>query len=278
MIAIRSLRIATFFFMLSGFAGNSYLAAQMPPPPKESPIPMQTAADLEHGKRLFEAHCAKCHGIDGSGGDGPSLRRALRRGGDDIALYMIIRGGIPGTGMPFFWQLTDDEVWLVAGYVRSLGRNSETVTGNPEKGKALYNANACSTCHIVNGVGGTLGPDLSDIGGTRGPSYLQDAIVNPGEHLPEQLGIMERGRFKEYLMVHAVTKDGRDISGMRITEDSFSIQLRDATGQIYSLRKLDLQKLEKLPGKSFMPSFKASFSPAELDDLVAYLASLKGAQ
>ncbi len=277
MTATRRLCLAALIVALGGFARNA--AAQFPPPPKESPIPKQTPADLEHGKKLFEAQCSKCHGLDGSGGDGPSLRRALRRGGDDIALFMIIRGGIPGTGMPFFWQLTDDDVWLVAGYVRSLGRAAqETVGGNPEKGKAVYAANICSTCHIINGQGGNLGPELSDIGGTRGASYLRDAVSNPGAHLPEQLGVMERGRFKEYLIVHVVTKDGGEVSGMRITEDSFSIQLKDATGRLHSFRKLDLQKLEKQPGKSFMPSYKDSLSAGELADLVAYLASLKGAQ
>jgi cytochrome c oxidase cbb3-type subunit III len=274
-----ALRLAL-LLLLSGFAGR-FVAAQMPPPPpRESPIPKQTPADLEHGKHLFEAHCAKCHGIDGSGGDGPTLRRHLSRGGDDIALYMIIRGGIPGTGMPFFWQLTDDEVWLVAGYVRSLGKMGAqgAVTGNAQKGLAVYNSSGCAGCHIVKGEGGTLGPELSSIGDTRGPDYLREALVNPGAHLPEQLGIMERGRFKEYLLVRVVTKDGHQVEGMRITEDSFSIQLRDVSGQLHSFRKLDLQSIEKEPGKSFMPSFKNTLSATQLDDLIAYLASLKGGQ
>ena len=59
-------------------------------------------------------------------------------------------------------------------------------------------------------------------------------------------------------------------------EDSFTIELKDATGRFHSFRKLDLEKLEKLPGKSVMPSFKDTLSSTQLDDLVAYLASLKG--
>jgi mono/diheme cytochrome c family protein len=50
------------------------------------------------------------------------------------------------------------------------------------------------------------------------------------------------------------------------------------SGQLHSFRKLDLQSIEKEPGKSFMPSFKNTLSATQLDDLIAYLASLKGGQ
>jgi cytochrome c oxidase cbb3-type subunit III len=61
-------------------------------------------------------------------------------------------------------------------------------------------------------------------------------------------------------------------------EDSFTIVLKDASGKFHGFRKPDLLSLEKEPGKSFMPSFKGTLSDAQLDDLVAYLMSLKSAQ
>src|SRR5579862_6920489 len=79
--------------------------------------------DPARGKKLFEAHCALCHGETGLGGRGPNLARAtLPRAHDDEQLASVISHGIPGTEMPGFWQLTDREVSVVAGYVRSLGR------------------------------------------------------------------------------------------------------------------------------------------------------------
>jgi hypothetical protein len=74
-----------------------------------------------------------------------------------------------------------------------------------------------------------------------------------------------------------VAKDGKSYDGTRVYEDTFSIELKDAAGNFHSFKKLELAKLEKLPGKSVMPSFKDTLSAAQLDDLVAYLAGLKGA-
>ena len=88
---------------------------------------------------------------------------------------------------------------------------------------------------------------------------------------------MERGRFTQFLFVHVVTKDGHSVEGTRVYEDSFTIELKDATGKFHSFKKLELAELEKVPGKSVMPSFKDTLSATQLDDLVAYLASLKGA-
>jgi mono/diheme cytochrome c family protein len=65
---------------------------------------------------------------------------------------------------------------------------------------------------------------------------------------------------------------------VRVGEDSFTIVLKDAGGKFHGLWKPDLRSLEKEPGRSFMPSFKDTLSAAQLDDLVAYLMSLKNAQ
>jgi cytochrome c oxidase cbb3-type subunit 3 len=79
--------------------------------------------DLARGKRLFEGQCARCHGMQGGGGTGANLRRPkLRHAPDDESLFNLIRSGITGTGMPFTFAMTDNEVRDVIAYVRSLGR------------------------------------------------------------------------------------------------------------------------------------------------------------
>ena len=102
-------------------------------------------------------------------------------------------------------------------------------------------------------------------------------LLNPGANPPSDPTLPERASFKGYLVTIVVTKDGRKITGMRVNEDTFTLQLRDVAGHYYSFDKSDLQKIEKEPGKSVMPSY-SNLSATELDDLVAYLASLKGAQ
>jgi hypothetical protein len=79
-----------------------------------------------------------------------------------------------------------------------------------------------------------------------------------------------------FLYVSAVTESGAAIRGIRVNEDSFNIQIKDARGQFHSFAKSDLKELKPLPNETPMPSYEGSLSPAELDDLVAYLASLKG--
>jgi mono/diheme cytochrome c family protein len=81
-----------------------------------------------------------------------------------------------------------------------------------------------------------------------------------------------------YLLVTVVPKDGPSLTGMRVDEDSFSIQVRDNSGQSHSFWKSDLSKIDKQRGKSPMPSYKGQLSDSELTDVVAYLASLKEKQ
>jgi hypothetical protein len=78
--------------------------------------------------------------------------------------------------------------------------------------------------------------------------------------------------------VHVVTKDGRAVDGTRVAEDSFHIVLADAQGKFHSFRKDQLREIKKEPGKSTMPSFNGKLSNRQVDDLVAYLVSLQGAQ
>jgi cytochrome c oxidase cbb3-type subunit III len=227
-----------------------------------------TPADIAVGKKLYEGHCALCHGQTGAGGRGPSLAQPrLRRAPDNQRLAEVIRNGIPGSEMPGAWQLHDHEVWKVAGYVRSLGAVPiENIRGDPARGRALYESKGgCASCHIVRGVGGTLGPELTEIGSRRNAAYLREALVDPGATIPDG-----------YLVVMVTTPGGSALRGMRVNEDTFTIQLRDSANRIYSFRKSELGSMEKQFHLSLMPSYLNSFSPAELDDVVAYLTSLRG--
>lgn len=231
-------------------------------------IPTLTTNDLARGNKLFVAHCALCHGIGGTGDRGPSLAHAeLRRAANNQALFKVIQEGIEGTEMPGAWQLTDREVWQVAGYVRSLGRTAVVkLPGDPTKGKLYYEAKGgCAACHIVSGRGGNLGPDLTDIGAQRSAAYLREALIDPAASVPES-----------FLMVSIVTREGRRVRGIRLNEDSFTIQLRDTSNTFHSFRKLDLTELKKEFGATMMPGYRDVLAASEIDDLVAYLAGLRG--
>jgi cytochrome c oxidase cbb3-type subunit 3 len=245
-----------------------------------APAGAQDNADVDGGRRLFQGMCVECHGAGGTGGDAPSLNRPrLNHAADDAALANVIANGIPNTAMPRIRRFTETELRQLVAYVRSVGKvTQERIPGDANKGAALYKSLACSSCHIVAGEGGNLGPDLTDIGVMRGAAYLREALVDPGSSLPKgTLSVLSRG-YNEYLPVRIVTRQGSEVRGIRLNEDAFTIQVRDAAGRFYSLRKSDLELLEKQTEKSLMPSFAMRLTAPELTDLVAYLASLRGAE
>jgi len=219
------------------------------------------------GKTLFDAQCAWCHGAGGDGGTGPNLHGRLRHATGYTSIVDIITNGIPGTEMPSFRSpLTAKHIGQIASYVQSLGRTRSAVAaGNAEHGAAVYQANGCASCHTIAGAGGISGPELTGIGATRGGPYLREAIVRPAAAHPPG-----------YLVVRAVGNDGKDVRGIRVNEDVFYIQLRDAAGAIHVLQKSELSKLERQLDASLMPSYDARITGKDLDDLIAYLTSLRG--
>lgn len=227
-----------------------------------------TPQDIAAGKRVYDSQCALCHGIGGAGGRGPAFKvPKLRRASDSEALIELVVNGVDGTGMPAFWFLGERPVFQVAAYVRSLGARVDAapVAGNSEHGRELFRANGCSGCHVVDGQGSAFGPELSDIGGRRNAAFLRESIMDPGASVPEG-----------FAMVRATLRGGRTVTGIRVNEDSFTIQLRDAAGKFYSFRKQDLSDLQKDFSKSPMPAYRGKLSDREVDDLVAWLASLRG--
>jgi cytochrome c oxidase cbb3-type subunit III len=236
--------------------------------------------DVEEGKRLFVQNCSVCHGVNGGGEEGPDLHGVAAQFGAP-ELQGIIRRGIPGTAMPGSATMSERQVANVAAFVIKLGSAtaSEKAPGDPVNGEAIYKSSRCPACHMIAGQGGSIGPELTRVGAMRGAANLKARLQDPGANLPKMQDNPFGSSWTQYLMFRAVEKDGRVVEGMRVgEEDSFTIALKDASGKLYALRKPDLRSLEKEPGKSIMPSFKDTLSSAQMDDLVAYLMTLKSPQ
>jgi len=223
--------------------------------------------DRAAGQRIFDAQCAWCHGNGGDGGTGPNLHGRLRHATTLASIVDIIANGIPGSDMPSFRSgLTERSTRQTATYVLSLSRSAgRPGPGNAERGAAVYQSSGCSSCHVVDGRGGILGPELTTIGGRRGAIYLREAIVKPAASHPPG-----------FLVVHAVTTGGTEVRGIRINEDVFWIHLRDASGNVHTLQKSELARVDREPEATLMPSYESRLSAAQLDDLVAYMATLRG--
>ena len=236
--------------------------------------------DVKAGGVMFAGLCVTCHGFNGTGGMGPPLTRPkLLNAPDDAALRAVISDGIPERGMPRVRRTTPDELRQLVAYVRSLGAvTSAPIKGNPAKGAQIYGSSGCANCHMIRGQGGVLGPVLTDVGYLRGAAYLREAVLNPGAVLPSgTLPIPARG-YREYLPVRVIKADGSAVRGIRLNEDTFTLQVRDQAGRLHSFRKSETKAIQKEDGISLMPGYGDRVKGDDLDDLVAYLASLGGAR
>jgi len=217
------------------------------------------------GRELFTSRCAACHGMDGHGSEkAPSITSSAKvRNLDDARLAAIISGGIPGTGMPAFRSFSTVQVHAVVDYLHLLQGvvKARSLPGDPLLGKKIFfGKGECSSCHMISGSGGFLGPELSTYGSTLPANAILDAILNPG------------GRARSgYAPAIATRRDGTRMEGVVRNEDNFSVQLLTADGRFHLFEKSDLQSLE-YPNSSIMPAnYSERLNHADLNDLTSYL-------
>jgi cytochrome c oxidase cbb3-type subunit 3 len=236
------------------------------------------------GEYQFRINCAFCHGLNARGGGrGPDLTKAQKKhGNSDADLFRTISQGVPGTAMPAGVNggigvgMTEEEIWQVITYIRSVQVKAPAVPmGNAERGKEMFYGSArCGTCHMVEGKGGRLGPDLTAAGSMRSTESLVDSVRNPSRRLAQ--GIKEAAKEfpQEYETVKVTTAEGKKITGVTLNEDSFSVQVMDADERIHLFEKDKLKSFEK-SRESLMPPYDPKMlSDKDLNDLVAYLLSL----
>jgi cytochrome c oxidase cbb3-type subunit III len=239
------------------------------------------------GESQFRANCAFCHGLGARGGGrGPDLTRAQKRHGNaDADLFRTINEGVPGTAMPPNGAtqqgvgMTEEEIWQVISYIRSVQAKAPAqVVGNAAHGKELfYGSAACSTCHMIQGKGGRLGPDLSTTGSARSTEYLVESVRSPSRRLAQGISEAMKEFSQEYETVTVVMTDGTKLVGVVLNEDNFTLQMMDTREQLHLLEKDKLRSCEK-SRESLMPAYdQKMLSDKDLQNLIAYLLAV-GAQ
>lgn len=223
--------------------------------------------DIVFGAQLYAAQCVTCHGANGDGVGSVNLRSGpIRRAATDRELQQLIANGIPGTGMPGF-SLTPAEQQGIVAYVRNMNALDATKvkTGDARRGRTLVEGKGgCLKCHMIDDAGSVVAPDLSDVGATRAPSMLERHLTDPSAQM------MPINR-----PVKVTLKDGRTVSGRRLNEDTFWLQLMNDQGRLQSVSKADVRDVQ-IGTASPMPSFKNTLTADELADVIAYLLTLKG--
>lgn len=229
-----------------------------------------TSFDINAGLKYFERQCSRCHGFDAKGSDetgAPDLTGRLARASSEVGIFNIIRTGVPGTAMlPVAADLPDSQVWQLVAYIGSLSTDPANIDlpGSIANGASLFtNQGDCNSCHMIDGQGGRQGPDLSRVGERRSPEELLSDILNP------HIDVAPR-----WWTMRVTDRDGVVREGLRMNEDSFSLRIMDGDANLWSYPKNRIASFERLEA-STMPSYTQILSDSEVDDLVAYLFSLR---
>ena len=223
-------------------------------------------ADIAYGQAVYARECAVCHAEDGAGIAGVDLRNGpLRRGATDRGLRQVIRLGIPDSGMLAF-DFDAAEMAGIVAYLRNMNYEADAVAlGDAVRGRAVFEgAGDCLRCHRVGAEGPRLAVDLTSIGARRAASALRRTLLDPSGTMRP----IDRP-------VTLVTADGETVTGRRLNEDTYTVQVIDEAGRLRSFDKADLRRFD-LSAESPMPAYGDRLAPEELADLLAYLMSLKG--
>lgn len=222
---------------------------------------------LLNGQHLFETRCASCHGLNGKGGErAPDIvTRPEIAKLSELELLAVVRKGIPSEGMPAFEEMAAEELSSLVKYVRSMqgSRTARVAPAVIENGRKLFTGKGrCAECHMVRGIGGFLGPDLSNYAASHNADDIRSAILTADKRPKTRKGLAT-----------VITRDGRKISGLVRNEDNFSIQVQSVDGVFHLLDKSDLSDVtfEHVP---LMPEdYRLQLSQSALEEIVAYLAS-----
>lgn len=239
--------------------------AQEPRNEPSNPM-LRNPQSIEEGKALYlsrETLCSNCHGADARGGEAPDLYASrMLLSGPDQRLFEVIKTGIPGSGMPPQAALSDKQVWQIAAYLQSLARPGRQmpVAGDARRGSRLFDENGCRHCHMVQGSGGFLGPDLSDVALRLTTSQLRRSILEPASDVRDGFQPMT-----------VVTSNGQRITGLRKNDSNFSLQILRADGTYFTaprdgLREMPTERLTLMP-----VNYRSKLSAEDLQDLLAFL-------
>jgi nitric oxide reductase subunit C len=157
--------------------------------------------DIDDGKMVWQKYdCIGCHTILGNGSYfAPDMTKVVERkpAGYLKQFLMDPKAVNSKAAMPKLGLSSDEADKLVAflTWISKVDTNgwppkpilaSAAGVGGKElsKGQQLYNSLGCSGCHMVNGIGGTTGPELTKVGARRDREWLFGHFKEPRKFVP----------------------------------------------------------------------------------------------
>jgi putative heme-binding domain-containing protein len=137
--------------------------------------------------------------------------------------------------------------------------------GDAERGQSAFNnAGTCAKCHLVDGVGKDIGPDLSAIGDKLPKQALFESILYPSAAISHN-----------FETTSIVTDEGLVYSGILTSETDREVKLKDENGIIRTIPASAIEENEKLDVSLMSADIQKLLSPQELVDIVEYLSTQK---
>jgi mono/diheme cytochrome c family protein len=174
---------------------------------------------VETGAALYAEYCSTCHGIKGEGIEGraPTLNSQYffeqrldelgYQGSLESYVKLTVAGGRPAMSTSGPWPenmptwsedfggpMRNDQVDAVTAYVVSWAESAPDTGAEPtpvpgdtpeERGENLFQGMGCVGCHVINGQGGAVGPDLTNVYGEQGENYVRQSILTPNAVIAE---------------------------------------------------------------------------------------------
>lgn len=174
---------------------------------------------------------------------------------------------VPRHAAPPSPQQTDLSYKKDEAAAESYARYALTHAGDPARGRQLFRHSGgtqCLACHRVEGEGGTVGPDLTHIGGKFGRPHLIESLLEPSRQIVE-------GCRTTVIRTH----DGQTITGIVKQRNPHSWTVLEPSGQARSIPVDQIEVHSESP-QSLMPQGLARIWSAEqFTDLIAYLETLR---
>ncbi|HLV02670.1 MAG TPA: HEAT repeat domain-containing protein [Acidobacteriota bacterium] len=150
------------------------------------------------------------------------------------------------------------------GHLVQLFTEMEVTKGDVEAGeKIFYSAEAgCYTCHAIGGKGGTVGPDLANVGRRRGTRRTLEKLIFPdSEVLPG------------YRSYQVTTRQGQVVTGLIAREDGDRVYIRTKDLGEVRIFKNDVVAVKGSNGSVMPTGFDKILSPREINDLLEFLVA-----
>ena len=141
-------------------------------------------------------------------------------------------------------------------------------SGNAANGKAVFaGAGTCAKCHVVNGEGKAVGPNLSGVGAKLSREALYESVLAPSAAISHS-----------YETYTALMEDGRSVSGLLVSQSPEQVVIRGADSIDVTLPAGEVEELVKQPVSLMPADLATTLSADELVDVVAWLETLRATQ